>query len=118
MLQVMFNNCQAKDTFFLDPTSKVQKIRVECVLLAFSLCIDDVYAKVFHRSAIPLEFWDCPGNLPLTGLPLHQFSTLLFVIDIQVPLMFACVPSLFIGYIGQFQLFYPAVGRDGRCCLS
>ncbi|KAF8519527.1 Gtr1/RagA G protein conserved region-domain-containing protein [Gautieria morchelliformis] len=63
MLQVIFHHCLPKDTFFLDPTSKVQKI-----------CTD---------SAIPLEFWDCPGNLPLTSLPLHQFSTLMFVVDIQ-----------------------------------
>ncbi|KAF8589453.1 hypothetical protein K439DRAFT_1332480, partial [Ramaria rubella] len=63
LLQFMFKNCPAKDTFFLDPTTKIQKLRTD--------------------SAIPLEFWDCPGNLPLSSLPLHQFSTLLFVIDIQ-----------------------------------
>ena len=37
-------------------------------------------------TAIPLEIWDCPGNIGLDALdvPLTQFSTLIFVIDIQV----------------------------------
>lgn len=35
---------------------------------------------------IPLEMWECPGNSTLDAIdaPLTQFSTLIFVIDIQV----------------------------------
>ncbi|THH29911.1 hypothetical protein EUX98_g4268 [Antrodiella citrinella] len=38
-----------------------------------------------YDTAIPLEIWDCPGNINLESLdaPLNQFSSLIFVIDIQ-----------------------------------
>ena len=42
--------------------------------------------SVFHTSTvIPLEIWDCPSNVTqdTLGAPLSQFSTIIFVIDIQ-----------------------------------
>ncbi|KAF8525955.1 Gtr1/RagA G protein [Hysterangium stoloniferum] len=63
MLQVMFKNYSPKQTLYIEPTTKIQKMRI--------------------NSAIPLELWDCPGNVPLPTLPLNDFSTILFVIDIQ-----------------------------------
>jgi hypothetical protein len=35
---------------------------------------------------IPLEIWDCPGNITVDtlGAPLSQFATMIFVIDIRV----------------------------------
>lgn len=37
-------------------------------------------------TVIPLEIWDCPGNITVEtlGAPLSQFSTIIFVIDIRV----------------------------------
>lgn len=37
-------------------------------------------------TVIPLEIWDCPGNITVEtlGAPLSQFSTMIFVIDIRV----------------------------------
>jgi hypothetical protein len=48
-------------------------------------------------TAIPLEIWDCPGNITVDtlGAPLSDFATIVFVIDIRVsPLRFAadCYP--------------------------
>jgi len=37
-------------------------------------------------TVIPLEIWDCPGNITLDslGISLSEFSSVIFVIDIQV----------------------------------
>ena len=35
-------------------------------------------------TVIPLEIWDCPGDISLDVLDVAQFSTMIFVIDIQV----------------------------------
>lgn len=37
-------------------------------------------------TVIPLEIWDCPGNITVEtlGAPLSQFATIIFVIDIRV----------------------------------
>ncbi|KIJ51434.1 hypothetical protein M422DRAFT_203610 [Sphaerobolus stellatus SS14] len=64
MLHVVFKNYAPKRTTVdIEPTTRIQKIRI--------------------ASAIPLEFWDCPGNTGIQNLPLSQFSTVIFVIDIQ-----------------------------------
>lgn len=43
-------------------------------------------------TVIPLEIWDCPGASTWETIeaPLAQFSTLIFVIDIQVGLNAPC----------------------------
>ena len=42
--------------------------------------------SVGTSTVIPLEIWDCPGNITVEALNLHfsQFSTIIFVIDIRV----------------------------------
>ncbi|KAH9003193.1 Gtr1/RagA G protein Gtr2 [Lactarius hatsudake] len=63
--QVLFNDVPPKQTFYLEPTSRAAKHRYDTV--------------------IPLEIWDCPGNTsPDTlGASLADFSSIIFVIDIQ-----------------------------------
>jgi len=63
--QCLFNDMPAKQTFFLDPTSRI--------------------AKHNYDTVIPLEIWDCPGNITLDslGATLSEFSSIIFVIDIQ-----------------------------------
>ncbi|KAJ8508958.1 hypothetical protein ONZ45_g8817 [Pleurotus djamor] len=41
--------------------------------------------KHAYDTLIPLEIWDCPGNITADtlGAPLSQFSSLIFVIDIR-----------------------------------
>ncbi|KAJ8474107.1 hypothetical protein ONZ45_g16062 [Pleurotus djamor] len=63
--QVLFNNLSPKQTFYLEPTMRV--------------------VKHAYDTLIPLEIWDCPGNITADtlGAPLSQFSSLIFVIDIR-----------------------------------
>ncbi|CAL1716929.1 unnamed protein product [Somion occarium] len=63
--EYVFNDLPAKQTFYLETTTRVTKHHYDTV--------------------IPLEIWDCPGTTTLETLetPLTQFSTLIFVIDIQ-----------------------------------
>lgn len=44
------------------------------------------FSAIPTSTAIPLEIWDCPGNITPETLEgqLSQFSALIFVIDIQV----------------------------------
>ena len=41
-----------------------------------------------HSTIIPLEIWDCPGDVPLETIEAHlaEFAAMIFVIDIQVSL--------------------------------
>jgi hypothetical protein len=52
------------------------------ILLPFLLLISPRSAS----TVIPLEIWDCPGNITLDslGATLSEFSSIIFVIDIQV----------------------------------
>ncbi|KAF5376174.1 hypothetical protein D9757_009336 [Collybiopsis confluens] len=63
--KVIFNGMVPKETFFLDATMRI--------------------VKHTYDSVIPLEIWDCPGNITVEtlGTPLSAFSTLVFVIDIR-----------------------------------
>ncbi|OCH86611.1 hypothetical protein OBBRIDRAFT_697804, partial [Obba rivulosa] len=65
--QVLFHDLQPKQTFYLERTTRVTKRPYDTV--------------------IPLEIWDCPGDIALEALkaeaPLSQFAALIFVIDIQ-----------------------------------
>ncbi|KAI0707184.1 Gtr1/RagA G protein conserved region-domain-containing protein [Earliella scabrosa] len=63
--QVLFNNLAPKETLYLETTTQVTKHHFDTV--------------------IPLEIWDCPGDVTLETLdaPLTQFQTMIFVIDIQ-----------------------------------
>ncbi|KAF8656250.1 hypothetical protein AX16_002686 [Volvariella volvacea WC 439] len=63
--QVLFNNLPPKQTFYLETTMRIVKHPYDTV--------------------IPLEIWDCPGNITVEtlGTPLSQFSALIFVIDIR-----------------------------------
>ncbi|KAJ8585896.1 hypothetical protein M405DRAFT_935728 [Rhizopogon salebrosus TDB-379] len=65
LLQVLFNDLPLKQAFFLEPTMRVSKHLVD--------------------TAIPLEIWDCPGNITVDtlGAPLSDFATIVFVIDIR-----------------------------------
>ncbi|KAI0734278.1 Gtr1/RagA G protein conserved region-domain-containing protein [Fomitopsis betulina] len=63
--EVLFNNLPAKQTFYLERTSRTTKYPYDTI--------------------IPLEIWDCPGDMNTDQLevPLSQFATIIFVIDIQ-----------------------------------
>ncbi|KIM67613.1 hypothetical protein SCLCIDRAFT_107460 [Scleroderma citrinum Foug A] len=71
ILQVLFNNLSPKQTFYLDPTMRATKHTFESEHLLHTI--------------IPLEIWDCPGNITTDtlGAPLSDFSTIIFVIDIR-----------------------------------
>ena len=47
---------------------------------------------MLSSTVIPLEIWDCPGNITLEdlGVPLSDFSSLIFVIDIRVGFLGVC----------------------------
>lgn len=51
-------------------------------------CVEIENNAELGSSIIPLQFWDTPANFELENLdiPLSQFSTLVFVLDIQVRL--------------------------------
>ncbi|KAF8907280.1 Gtr1/RagA G protein conserved region-domain-containing protein [Gymnopilus junonius] len=63
--QVLFNNLPPNQTFYLETTMRIVKHQID--------------------SVIPLEIWDCPANTTVEslGVPLSQFSTIIFVIDIR-----------------------------------
>ncbi|EJD06519.1 uncharacterized protein FOMMEDRAFT_77239 [Fomitiporia mediterranea MF3/22] len=63
--QVLFEDLSPKQAFFVEPTTRLMKHRVD--------------------SFIPLEIWDCPGTVTVEtlGVPLSIFTTIIFVIDIQ-----------------------------------
>ncbi|KAJ7650016.1 Gtr1 raga G protein Gtr2, partial [Roridomyces roridus] len=63
--QVLFNALPPKQTFYLEATMRISKHPYDTV--------------------IPLEIWDCPGNITVDtlGAPLSDFSALIFVIDIR-----------------------------------
>jgi Ras-related GTP-binding protein C/D len=49
--------------------------------------LSDTFKPLIYTSTIiPLEIWDCPGNITVEtlGAPLSQFATMIFVIDIRV----------------------------------
>ena len=50
-----------------------------------SQCCNTV-TDMWFSTVIPLEIWDCPGNITLDdlGVPLSDFSSLIFVVDIRV----------------------------------
>lgn len=50
------------------------------------LRVSSVNSKADSSSIIPLQFWDTPASFELENLdvPLSQFSTIVFVLDIQV----------------------------------
>ncbi|KAI0783950.1 Gtr1/RagA G protein conserved region-domain-containing protein [Irpex lacteus] len=63
--EVLFNKLPPKQSFYLEMTTRITKHAFDTI--------------------IPLEIWDCPGTTTLEtlGAPLSQFSTMIFVIDIQ-----------------------------------
>ncbi|KAG6862513.1 hypothetical protein C0995_000061 [Termitomyces sp. Mi166 len=63
--QVLFNQLPPKQTFYLETTMRI--------------------VKHTYDSVVPLEIWDCPGNITVDtlGAPLSQFATMIFVIDIR-----------------------------------
>jgi Ras-related GTP-binding protein C/D len=76
----------AKQTFFLDPTSRIAKHNYECVRHSPLPFLPLLPPLVAQSTVIPLEIWDCPGNITLDslGATLSEFSSIIFVIDIQV----------------------------------
>lgn len=78
----------AKETFLLEPTRTVTKENLEYVdststslVLPYPGLMDQVCSIL-----IPIQVWDCPANYPIENLPilLGAFSTIIYVIDIQV----------------------------------
>ncbi|KZP23758.1 Gtr1/RagA G protein Gtr2 [Athelia psychrophila] len=65
ILNVLFNKLVPKQTFYLETTMRITKHTIDTV--------------------IPLEIWDCPGNITVQdlGTPLTEFSSMVFVIDIR-----------------------------------
>ncbi|KJA14372.1 hypothetical protein HYPSUDRAFT_49256 [Hypholoma sublateritium FD-334 SS-4] len=63
--QFLFNNMQPSQTFYLETTMRITKHAIDTI--------------------IPLEIWDCPANTTVEslGVPLAQFATIIFVIDIR-----------------------------------
>jgi len=64
-MEVVFKGMLPKNTFFLDPTNRVNRLDVNTI--------------------IPFQLWDCPGNHQVENLvaPLSAFSSLVYVIDLQ-----------------------------------
>ncbi|KAI0311288.1 Gtr1/RagA G protein conserved region-domain-containing protein [Amylostereum chailletii] len=62
---VLFDDANPKDTFYLEPTIRIHKNA--------------------YDSVIPLEIWDCPGTTTIDSLaaPLSDFDSIIYVIDIQ-----------------------------------
>ncbi|PPQ68647.1 hypothetical protein CVT26_002931 [Gymnopilus dilepis] len=84
--QVLFNNLPPNQTFYLETTMRIVKHQIESVssVLLFvshllTVCVSWI------STVIPLEIWDCPANTTVEslGVPLSQFSTIIFVIDIR-----------------------------------
>lgn len=44
------------------------------------------HRRAWASTLIPLEMWDCPGNITVDtlGAPLSEFASIVFVIDIRV----------------------------------
>jgi Ras-related GTP-binding protein C/D len=63
--QVLFNDLPPKQTFYVESTMKI--------------------VKHTYDTIIPLEIWDCPGNITAenVGVSLAEFTTVIFVIDIR-----------------------------------
>ncbi|KAF5359693.1 hypothetical protein D9756_003086 [Leucocoprinus leucothites] len=63
--QVLFNNLPPKQSFYLEPTYRIVKTQIDTV--------------------VPLELWDTPGHATpeSIGIPIGQFRSLIFVIDIR-----------------------------------
>ncbi|CAE6415344.1 unnamed protein product [Rhizoctonia solani] len=64
-LRVLTHGIAPKDTFYIETTTQILKEDVDTI--------------------IPLEVWDCPGSTTVEnlGVPLSQFSSIVFFIDIQ-----------------------------------
>ncbi|KAF7968799.1 hypothetical protein HWV62_29266 [Athelia sp. TMB] len=65
ILNVLFNKLAPKQSFYLETTMRITKHTIDTV--------------------IPLEIWDCPGNITVQdlGTSLTEFSSMVFVIDIR-----------------------------------
>ncbi|KAI0331844.1 hypothetical protein GY45DRAFT_547856 [Cubamyces sp. BRFM 1775] len=63
--QVLFNNLSPRETLYLETTTHLTKQPFDTI--------------------IPLEIWDCPGDVPLETIEAHlaEFAAMIFVIDIQ-----------------------------------
>ncbi|KZT07720.1 uncharacterized protein LAESUDRAFT_650537 [Laetiporus sulphureus 93-53] len=64
--QVLFNGLDPKQSMYVERTMRV--------------------TKHIYDTVIPLEIWDCPGDMPLDaleGVDLKDIDTVIFVIDIQ-----------------------------------
>ena len=86
--QVLFSDVPPKQTFFLEPTSRTAKHQYEYVRIPSTSYFLPLLTSIPCTSTvIPLEIWDCPGNITpdSLGASLSEFSSIIFVIDIQVP---------------------------------
>lgn len=61
--EVLFDDTAPRETFYLDATNHITKHHFDTI--------------------IPLEIWDCPGDIALDAVDITQFSAMIFVIDIQ-----------------------------------
>src|ERR1700733_4666385 len=85
ILNVLFNKLPPKQTFFLETTIRITKHTFECVRSHLSF-FGSADMNATTSTVIPLEIWDCPGNITVEdlGTSLSEFSSLIFVIDIRV----------------------------------
>ncbi|KAM5537166.1 hypothetical protein V8D89_009099 [Ganoderma adspersum] len=60
---VLFDDTPPRETFYLDATNHITKHHFDTI--------------------IPLEIWDCPGDIALDAVDITQFAAMIFVIDIQ-----------------------------------
>lgn len=84
ILQFLFNNLDSKQTFYLETTTRVTTHTFEYA--ALSPISRFILTLLPISTIIPLELWDCPGvtTIDTLNVPLAQFSTIVFVFDIQV----------------------------------
>lgn len=68
---------------------RIMKYPIECEFYVFFVRVfvtDVLTAQFISSTVIPLEIWDSPGNATpeSIGIPIGQFRSLIFVIDIRV----------------------------------
>lgn len=96
--RVLFADANPKETFYFEPTTRIEKHRYESVA---SPSPSPSSADLSRSTIIPLEIWDCPGNTTPDSLAvsLADFAAMIYVIDITVrglstTVLFAHSPDL------------------------
>lgn len=95
----MFQHLPIKDVPYIGITQKIEKVDYECVSRMVELT---------RSTIVPLQIWDTPANFDLDQLdvPLASFSTLVYVIDMQVS---SLPPDLLLADTQQDDSYHEAV---------